>query len=395
MSVPVQPVQRAVSSETIIPGHVLAAILDGDPAHAILELPLAQIAAAFPDTLPLIVGPGEAGGAGAFAVAPPDRPEVRRACLLDLATGGPWGEGLRRMAEGALYTEEDFAPNPFAGQGALARLLRSSGPSTLAERFSGIVLQMDDGRPGALQVHHSATMNVAQRRALQDALRSCATQIVLARRIGMMRSGLTEARRLSFDLLELFPFPVILCDRNRLLSFANARARALIETGRVLTLGPDGGLHLPDVAMDATMQQRVDLLAAGGHPRASVMILPGKGRELLSLVRLDSGAVPGAMGDRDGALVMPRFAVIHGDLAHPPAMDRSLLWQVFGMNPKETDLALALLEGQSIGDLAVQNRVSKETLRNQLAAVMRKTATSRQQDLVAVLSRLATLNAAG
>ena len=55
----------------------------------------------------------------------------------------------------------------------------------------------------------------------------------------------------------------------------------------------------------------------------------------------------------------------------------------------EAQLAEALVKGATLADFAQEREVSKQTLRNQLVGVMRKTQTRRQSELVSLLTRLA------
>ena len=65
-----------------------------------------------------------------------------------------------------------------------------------------------------------------------------------------------------------------------------------------------------------------------------------------------------------------------------------LLWRAFSLTDSEANLAEALLNGETLADFARERAVSKQTLRNQLVGVMRKTGTRRQSELVALLTRL-------
>jgi DNA-binding CsgD family transcriptional regulator len=67
--------------------------------------------------------------------------------------------------------------------------------------------------------------------------------------------------------------------------------------------------------------------------------------------------------------------------------DPALLSQAFGLTPAEAKLASIVCEGVSPQRAAEQLGISRETARNQLKAVFAKTATHRQSELVALLSR--------
>ena len=80
--------------------------------------------------------------------------------------------------------------------------------------------------------------------------------------------------------------------------------------------------------------------------------------------------------------------VVHGSL-EIAALPMDLLWRAFSLTESEARLAEALLAGATLADFAKEREVSKQTLRNQLVGVMRKTGTRRQSELVSLLTRLA------
>jgi DNA-binding NarL/FixJ family response regulator len=62
---------------------------------------------------------------------------------------------------------------------------------------------------------------------------------------------------------------------------------------------------------------------------------------------------------------------------------------LFELSPRETDVGSALLEGHSIDSLAAALGISRNTARNHVHALFRKTQTNRQSDLLRVLDRMA------
>lgn len=70
------------------------------------------------------------------------------------------------------------------------------------------------------------------------------------------------------------------------------------------------------------------------------------------------------------------------------------LARLFGLTPAEADLAVGLADGLTITEIASLRRVSVNTLRVQLRALLRKTGTSRQAELVSVLLRVPKLSVA-
>jgi DNA-binding CsgD family transcriptional regulator len=84
-------------------------------------------------------------------------------------------------------------------------------------------------------------------------------------------------------------------------------------------------------------------------------------------------------------------AIILLDLdAHPEPSPRTLQ-RLFGFTAAETQLAVELARGHNLLDIARARRLSRTTVRSQLASLFVKTQTRRQADLVALLGRVAIL----
>jgi DNA-binding CsgD family transcriptional regulator len=71
-----------------------------------------------------------------------------------------------------------------------------------------------------------------------------------------------------------------------------------------------------------------------------------------------------------------------------------LLGSLFDLSPAELRVAAALLAGKSPEHYAHEAQVSLNTVRTQLKSLFRKTGTSRQSELVALLSQLPQLHKA-
>jgi DNA-binding CsgD family transcriptional regulator len=83
-----------------------------------------------------------------------------------------------------------------------------------------------------------------------------------------------------------------------------------------------------------------------------------------------------------------RALLIISDLHNKPQPQASVLKKTFDLTPAETRLASLMAAGTSIERAADQLGLSRATVRSQLKAVFAKTATHRQSELVALLSRL-------
>ena len=78
--------------------------------------------------------------------------------------------------------------------------------------------------------------------------------------------------------------------------------------------------------------------------------------------------------------------VIVTPVAMPQAPSYGVLSGLFDLTPAEARLAAALAQGHSLDQISRRTGLSKDTLRNQLKAVMAKTGTSRQAELALLLS---------
>lgn len=67
---------------------------------------------------------------------------------------------------------------------------------------------------------------------------------------------------------------------------------------------------------------------------------------------------------------------------------KARLQNLFDLSAKEAELAIMLMNGHSLQEAAEQRKVSITTVRSQLAGLFRKTGTSRQGQLIALLTRV-------
>jgi DNA-binding CsgD family transcriptional regulator len=67
------------------------------------------------------------------------------------------------------------------------------------------------------------------------------------------------------------------------------------------------------------------------------------------------------------------------------------LQKMFGLTGAETNLALRLAQGDAPLEIAQSSRLSRTTIRSQLASLFAKTETNRQSELVALLARISVL----
>lgn len=181
-------------------------------------------------------------------------------------------------------------------------------------------------------------------------------------------------------LMERMPMGLLFFDTAGRLMHANARARALIaqphnhvlrslQRGPVLHSTADGGLRA---------LFRRSLL---GH--SGCMELPGA-LVLVTLSVNDVAALGLGGGGSGVAWVLMERSL---DCAAAVAMAS----QAYRLSPAEAALLQALMEGRTPQDFADARGSRISTVRTQLSALLAKTNTQRQQDLVALVARLMVL----
>ncbi|MBZ9800089.1 helix-turn-helix transcriptional regulator [Mesorhizobium sp. ES1-4] len=79
------------------------------------------------------------------------------------------------------------------------------------------------------------------------------------------------------------------------------------------------------------------------------------------------------------------------DRKNRPVANPRTLQRMFGLTSAETHLALRLAQGDAPLDIARSWRLSRTTIRSQLASLFAKTETKRQAELVALLGRISVL----
>lgn len=302
---------------------------------------------ATPQTNPLVA---------AMPRLPPAVPVAREAILPD-----------RDYLGGELYNEV-FRPQRLA-HAAAACLLRT--PDHTAPL--GIVRQGGSERPDR---HDLALLG----RLLPHLQRSVQLHL---------RLGSLQARwRAAEEVLDHLPFGVILVDRAGKVLCLNRAAEAVIAAADGLTVKE--GVLVAATAEDTRALGK--LVAEAAASRAGIAMSPG-GAMSLSRPSM-STPLPVLVAPLRGqwALLAEQraaAAVFVSDPERRATLPGRQLVELFGLTPAEAQLAVALLAGKRLGQIAADRGVRLPTVRNQLRAVLAKTGTGRQAELVRLLAGLA------
>lgn len=182
-------------------------------------------------------------------------------------------------------------------------------------------------------------------------------------------------------LLDTIRLPLLLLDPSLRLLAANSHAKPLME--RAATAAGKRYVSLRGVcaskfsvavrgACERASYTAGSLLRMNGAPGYQVLVLPMTLRH--------------AGKSERAALVL-----LHGQ-AESQASAHTLLQQIYGLTPAEARLATLILEGLSPGDAAASLKLSVTTIRTQLSAILKKTGSRKQAELVRQLAPLMVLD---
>lgn len=161
--------------------------------------------------------------------------------------------------------------------------------------------------------------------------------------------------------------------------FANQTARRIIEEKDGLTV-PAGQLRTSVQRATRQLKQAVRDVLAKTARNGAVTVAKEFGRPLLLQV------FPFSAGDAGDD---PAVAIFVLDPERRPSLDQKVVAELYGLTPAEARLATAIAEGKRLEEIADTFSVSQTTVSFHLQNLFRKTQTSRQSDLVALLIRSA------
>ncbi|GEC30918.1 hypothetical protein N181_04915 [Sinorhizobium fredii USDA 205] len=220
---------------------------------------------------------------------------------------------------------------------------------------------------------------------------------VLTRVRGNLERSISLARlmRTSFEqavaaaaLVERNRYAAFVVERNRLVREANQMALQIFSSGQAVIVRSDRCFMANTVA-DARFSLILDNLSQG---------IPTDGarisfRTSAGAWQVTMAALPTADPSRTKLSVLPPrqlvlVLVTELNPAIPDTADLSALSAIFTLTPSEIMFCRRLLGGESVADAAEQLGITVETARTRLKSILQKTGTSRQGQLMLLLSRL-------
>lgn len=194
--------------------------------------------------------------------------------------------------------------------------------------------------------------------------------------------SLSAKWQLGLQVLQRLPHGLLVLDRSARVMFANKAAEDIIAAA-------DGiGVAREQITTPRTNDmQRLRRLIGDA--------LSGSGGGMLRLER-PSGLraysvflAPFLDGDAISFTERPAAVVAILDPERRTKLDPAILQALYGLSPKEAEIALLIAEGLDTRAISARHGTSFETVRQQLKSVFRKMDVSRQQDLVGALASIA------
>ncbi|RYE46470.1 MAG: helix-turn-helix transcriptional regulator [Hyphomicrobiales bacterium] len=255
---------------------------------------------------------------------------------------------------------------------------------------SGVVLLRQGPRQLTLEVRYSTQRQAELRPIIAGVLSEAAQHFERAFEIAS-RTRFSGGRGYLEGVVADLPFSVFFVSEDMRIHYSNFHGEALRRQHGGPFSSADGILRAADEQADGQLRTLVERVTTSKRAPTSVqqIVLGGMDERYFAIARLALRSnqhyqLHDAVLD-PGPLVM---LIIHGSL-EMSSLPTDLLWRAFSLTESEARLAEALLNGATLADFAREREVSKQTLRNQLVGVMRKTGTRRQSELVSLLTRLA------
>lgn len=234
-----------------------------------------------------------------------------------------------------------------------------------------------DGHLGAIGLHRGRSAR-AFGQADKDRLDRLLPHLQAALRL-RQRLGPSDGNGLGFAVLDSLELAIVVARPDGAPVFANRAALA----SAALRVG--AGRRPIGTAVAAEQRRLLAAIrdaATGGAGGAVLLNAAGRAPVAALVAPLPPGLAEAMPGPRGLALVALRTF----DGARPTIADR--LRQLFGLTGAEAELALALLAGQRPDEIAEARGVRISTVRFQLRAILDKTGTRGQSDLIRLLARL-------
>lgn len=195
----------------------------------------------------------------------------------------------------------------------------------------------------------------------------------------------------GYSLINKLHQPVILLTLAGSVAHSNAAANQLMQLTDIIQIN-DQKFVLPEPYFSTFQKKHHDLEA---RYRAGELTSDAEENEACVKVIRDSGEIiyifsslmiPENAMNMFGTRPLLMLTLFHPDFVS--TVDMQLLSTIFALTPAESRIALLLMEGLTLKEIASKKEVKLDTVKKQMQAIYEKTATHRQSDLVKLLLNL-------
>ena len=196
----------------------------------------------------------------------------------------------------------------------------------------------------------------------------------------------------TMDIIDTFPIAALLLDENANIHYANAFAEKIFAEHSLIACKQQfliiRGNQQQNIFL--TMLQNAVSAVAGNAvtEHGNILFIPGLHPEAdLEIQVQPIGASDSMFGM---AVRKPLALVFIKEVNSQAPLNQEILQSLFKLSQRETELAILLVQGNTLSEIAFQKHRSLNTLKTQLKSLFSKTSTNSQSQLVArLLSSLA------
>ncbi len=374
---------------TNMQSNILNEIYESALADTFFETVLDILSNLFPTTAVVFFGQDTLHPAGNFLLHRGLVTDAIVPFVAGLAVDNPWLEPQWSKAVGDVYQDDEIMTSDARITATKAKQWNAIiGPFVHA---TGMVVNRQRTRQLVLEIRFPASESIKVRRDATALLNELSPHLMHAAKIMCLTDRNAIDAKLTDDVLELFPFPMLVLDGESRVICINDQAEILADKMETFFISAENEFHAVDLDAEMEFRSMVERLSKGHRHNTELFTLPNTGktkRAFLSLTRLGNNAPRRESKfayEKHGA----RLALVVQDTNAPLKLSHRALWNAFKLTNAEAELSSMLLAGCSIGECAHKQGLAKQTLRNHLGSIMKKTETHRQPQLIALLTRLA------
>lgn len=246
---------------------------------------------------------------------------------------------------------------------------------------TGLVVMRDDKRLLYLTLDIPEQLGHLEDPAA-DLLRRLGPHLSRAFTVNEKFAATTATQHALSGLVDTMDAPAGIVDETGKVIVLNAEAEALLRTGGFVRSGADDRLLFADPGHEAQYRRLLanacDPKSVDGRTAFRACASDGIAYQILVLP-LRPATIIGMVSAGAWALVVLRNA------AARPTLPEHILKTLYGLTPAESGIAMDLALGLSSEEIADKNRLSKLTVRNQIASTMAKMGVHRQAQLVSTV----------